>query len=261
MFRTAPRLLSLYSGCHIESCFKKGRNGFSKLYRPPRDIDLIFFTWYPRNTFVLFLSELNSKFKESERAKRLVMRDKDYLENEVTSLRSKVSSLQKEMKEIQGQEKKSINEFSDLNDKLAEVRSQKMKLSRLVREKEEEIESAMRKVETLRKDFRSSERQRHAMVVKLEEAQADKEREAKLRAKADLYSQQLEEEVDSIKMRTPSPAPAPLRRGSDADVVKLRVELEKVKLESEEKLSRERKRVNSENNVSEAAHIFLKETQ
>ena len=179
------------------------------------------------------------------------MRDKDYLEDQVTSLQSKVSSLQKEIKEIQGQEKKSINEFSDLNDKLAEVRSQKMKLSRLVREKEEEIESGMRKVETLRKDLRASERQRHEMVVKLEETQADKEREAKLRAKADLYSQQLEEEVDSIKMRTPSPAPVPSsRRGSDADVVKLRAELEKVKLEGEEKLSREKKRVSSENNVS-----------
>ena len=202
-------------------------------------------------TISFLYTELNGKLKETERAKRLVMRDKDYLEDQVTSLQSKVSSLQKEIKEIQGQEKKSINEFSDLNDKLAEVRSQKMKLSRLVREKEEEIESGMRKVETLRKDLRASERQRHEMVVKLEETQADKEREAKLRAKADLYSQQLEEEVDSIKMRTPSPAPVPSsRRGSDADVVKLRAELEKVKLEGEEKLSREKKRVSSENNVS-----------
>ena len=49
------------------------------------------------------------------------MRDKDYLEGEVATLRDKVSSLQKEIKEIQGQEKKSINEYSDLNDKLAEV--------------------------------------------------------------------------------------------------------------------------------------------
>lgn len=207
---------------------------------------------YHLSWFLLFFfsfTELNGKLKENERAKRLVMRDKDYLEGEVTSLRSKVSSLQKEMKEIQGQEKKSINEFSDLNDKLAEVRSQKMKLSRLVREKEEEIESGMRKVETLRKDLRASERQRHDMVVKLEEAQADKERETKLRAKADLYSQQLEEELDSIKMRAPSPAPVPSRRGSDADVVKLRAELEKVKMEGEEKLSREKKRVSSENNV------------
>lgn len=62
-----------------------------------------------------------------------------------------------------------------------------MKLSRLAREKEEEIETERRKVETLRKDIRASEKQRHDMVVKLEEAQADREREAKLRAKADLY--------------------------------------------------------------------------
>lgn len=190
--------------------------------------------------------ELSSKCKELERSKRLIMKDKDYMENEVTNLREKVSSLQKEMKEIQGQEKRNMNEFSDLNDKLAEVRSQKMKLSRLVREKEEEIENAMKKIETLRQDLRVSEKKRHELAAQAEEAHADKEKEIRRRAKADLYCQQLEEELDSIKTRKSISAP---RRDSDADVVKMRSEMEKMKDEHEEKLSREKKRMSLENTV------------
>ncbi|XP_066911652.1 serine/threonine-protein kinase MRCK alpha-like isoform X2 [Clytia hemisphaerica] len=197
-----------------------------------------------RKTLEIQNEEFNSKVKELDRSKRLIMKDKDYLENEVTGLREKVSSLQKEAKENKGQEKQNMNEFSDLNDRLAEVRSQKMKLSRLVREKEEEIESAMNKLETSRKDYRTSEKKRHDLAVKLEEAQADQQREAKLRAKADLYCQQLEEELDTTKRPQPT-----ARRESDSDVVKLRSEMDKIKVESEETLSREKKRMTMENNV------------
>ena len=190
--------------------------------------------------------ELSSKVKELERSKKLVVKDKNYLENEVTEQREKVSSLQKEIKEIQGQGKKNMNEFSDLNDRLADVRSQKMKLSRLVREKEEEVEGAMKKLETSRKDFRGSEKKRHNLAADLEEARADREKEMKLRAKADLYCQQLEEELDSVKMAKTSSAP---RRESDADIVKMRSEIEKLKVENEQKISKEKKRMSLENNV------------
>jgi Chromosome segregation ATPases len=194
----------------------------------------------------MFLIELSSKVKELERSKKLVVKEKSYLENEVTEKREKVSALQKEIKEIQGQEKKNMNEFSDLNDRLADTRSQKMKLSRLVREKEEEVENAMKKLESTRKDFRGSEKKRHNLAAELEEAQADKEKELKLRAKADLYCQQLEEELDSVKMAKTSSAP---RRESDADVVKLRSEIEKLKVENEQKILKEKKRMSLENNV------------
>ena len=51
----------------------------------------------------------------------------------------KISTQQKELKEAQNQRKFAMAEFSELNDKLADMRSQKTKLSRSVREKEEEL--------------------------------------------------------------------------------------------------------------------------
>ena len=94
-----------------------------------------------------------------------------------------------------------MEEFSELNDKLAEVRSQKMKMSRLVREKEEEIENAMNKLDRSRQDLRASEKKKRELITQVEELQADVHKESKLRAKADLYCQQLEEELDSVKMK------------------------------------------------------------
>ena len=67
------------------------------------------------------------------------MQERDSLENDVKTTKDKLGTTQKDLKEAQTQRKTAMAEFSDLNDKLAEVRSQKMKLTRLVREKEEEI--------------------------------------------------------------------------------------------------------------------------
>lgn len=116
-------------------------------------------------------------------------------------MKEKLSNTQKDFRETQGQKKLAMEEFSDLNDKLAEVRSQKMKLSRLVREKEEEIENVMNKLDQHRQDLRTSEKKKRELITQVEELQADVHRESKLHAKADLYCQQLEEEIDSVKSK------------------------------------------------------------
>ena len=51
----------------------------------------------------------------------------------------KIATQQKELKEAHSQRKLAMAEFSELNDKLADIRSQKTKLSRMLREKEEEM--------------------------------------------------------------------------------------------------------------------------
>ena len=65
--------------------------------------------------------------------------DRSSLGSELEALKDKISVSHKELKDVNIQRKKTMEEFSDLNDKLAEIRSQKLKLTRLVREKEEEI--------------------------------------------------------------------------------------------------------------------------
>ena len=65
--------------------------------------------------------------------------ERSNLESELEAFKDKINVSHKELKDVNTQRKKTMEEFSDLNDKLAEIRSQKLKLTRLVREKEEEI--------------------------------------------------------------------------------------------------------------------------
>lgn len=50
--------------------------------------------------------------------------------------------------------------------RLTELRNQKQKLSRQVRDKEEELETAMQKIDTLRQDLRRAEKLRRELEVR-----------------------------------------------------------------------------------------------
>ncbi len=83
--------------------------------------------------------ELAAKVRELEKSNKSLNAENSNLDSEKNAFKEKLTSVQKDLKEIHAQRKVTMEEFGDLNDKLAEVRSQKLKLARLVREKEEEI--------------------------------------------------------------------------------------------------------------------------
>lgn len=53
-----------------------------------------------------------------------------------------------------------MQEFSELNERLTELRSHKQRLVRQLRDKEEEVEGLSQKMETLRLEIRKAERAR-----------------------------------------------------------------------------------------------------
>ena len=128
----------------------------------------------------------------------MLEQEKEGLLNELKEVREKVVNLQKDYQEAVLQRKQAMEEFTDLNEKLADVRSQKIKLARLVREKEEEIENSMNKLDQIRKECRTIEKSKHELIAQVEEMKADLQKEEKLRIKADLYCQQLEEEIETL---------------------------------------------------------------
>lgn len=67
--------------------------------------------------------------------------------------------------------------------RLSELRQHKQKLSRLVRDKEEELEEAMSKIDILRQEVRRSEKLRRELESRLEETKAEVINERKLREK------------------------------------------------------------------------------
>lgn len=78
-------------------------------------------------------------------------------------------------------------EYNEVTDKLSELRQQKQKLSRQVRDKEEELEVAMQKVDALRHDMRRAEKLRRELEARVEEALAEAGKERKLRERSEEY--------------------------------------------------------------------------
>lgn len=71
--------------------------------------------------------------------------------------------------------------------RLSELRQQKQKVSRQVRDKEEELEQAMQKVDSLRQDMRRAEKLRRELEARVEEAIGEAGKERKLRERSEEY--------------------------------------------------------------------------
>lgn len=75
-------------------------------------------------------------------------------------IKEKFKAQGKELKDAHTQRKMAMQEFSELNERLTELRSHKQRLARQLRDKEEEVEGLSQKVETLRLEIRKAERAR-----------------------------------------------------------------------------------------------------
>lgn len=149
-------------------------------------------------------------------------------------LAEKLKAQAKELKDAHSQKKLAMEEFSELNERLSDLRSQKQRLSRQLRDKEEEMEGVSQKLEALRLDIRKAERMRKEVCVpyqnfqmysfraniqyslsswgvyilwcfsqleaQVEENAAEAQKERKLRDRTEQYSKQLEEELDGMKV-------------------------------------------------------------
>lgn len=71
-----------------------------------------------------------------------------------------MKSQARELKDAHQQRKLALQEFSELNERMAELRSQKQKVSRQLRDREEEVEAAMQKIDALRQDVRRADKGR-----------------------------------------------------------------------------------------------------
>ncbi|KAK3733779.1 hypothetical protein QZH41_015098 [Actinostola sp. cb2023] len=184
--------------------------------------------------------DMSSKIRLLERENRSNKIEKEDLERVLQEANEKISTQQKELKEAQNQRKFAMAEFSELNDKLADMRSQKTKLSRSVREKEEELESSLQKLDTLRLEVRNADRKKRELNSQVEEFTADANREKKLRLRSDQYNKQLEEEIEYLKAKQRSLGrPFPSDTTSDEqqqEISKLKADIDRLKLESDESI-------------------------
>ncbi len=116
---------------------------------------------------------------------------------------------------------------------MSELRQQKQKLSRQVRDKEEELENSLTKIDTLRQDIRKAEKLRRELELRAEEAVTEAAKEKKLREKFEANVRQLEKDLAASKVGGFTSAGSP---DGSADVVRLKAELERLEVSTQETL-------------------------
>ncbi|KAK4005018.1 hypothetical protein OUZ56_006742 [Daphnia magna] len=190
-----------------------------------------------KKDFELSEGEKSQKIKDMEKSQRQWKQEKDELIREMTDTQEKLRLQSKELKDAIGQRKLAMTEYTEVSDKLSELRQQKAKLSRQVRDKEEELEGTLQKMDALRNDLRRAEKLRRDLEARAEELQADVVREKRLRERAEEHARSLHEDMERLQQKAQAGEAAMNSMELNQELVRLRSELEKQEMQHKEMVS------------------------
>ncbi|XP_006276316.1 serine/threonine-protein kinase MRCK beta isoform X2 [Alligator mississippiensis] len=194
------------------------------------------------------------RVKGLEKQCRIQRQEKEDLHKQLVEASERLKAQSKELKDAHQQRKLAMQEFSELNERMVDLRSQKQKVSRQLRDKEEEVEVIMQKIDSMRQEIRKSERARKELEAQLEEVVAEASKERKLREHSELFSKQLENELETLKVKQGGRA-AGATLEHQQELSKMKSELEKKILFYEEELvRREASHVLEVKNVKKEVH-------
>ncbi|CAH1642154.1 unnamed protein product [Spodoptera littoralis] len=175
--------------------------------------------------------EMATRIREMEVIIQALNMEKEELLKDKTDSAEKLRLQDKELKDALSQRKLAMTEYNEVTERLSELRQQKQKLSRQVRDKEEELEVAMQKIDALRQDIRRAEKGRRELEARLDTAISEATKERKLR----------EESVRSARVDSAAP-PA----SAAADVARLQAEVDTLELQYKESLAQQQARFQAE---------------
>ncbi|XP_035851159.1 serine/threonine-protein kinase MRCK beta isoform X3 [Sander lucioperca] len=176
-----------------------------------------------------------SKLKTLERQVKTLRQEKDEVHKQLADSLERFRAQTKELKEAHSQRKLALQEFSDLSERMADLRSSKQRLSRQLRDKEEETDAVLQKMEAMRQEIRKTEKNRKELEAQLDDSRAEASKEKKLREHSEVYSKQLETELQGLKSQQGRGAAAGGVE-SQQEVTRLKAELDKKVLFYEEEL-------------------------
>ncbi|XP_014282082.1 serine/threonine-protein kinase Genghis Khan isoform X1 [Halyomorpha halys] len=194
-------------------------------------------------------SDTPQKIRELEKAVRMIKQEKDEAMKDKLDYLEKLKMQDKELKDALSQRKLAMAEYSEVSDKLQELRVQKTKMSRQVRDKEEELEVAMQKVDSLRQDLRRAEKLRRELEARVEDAIAETSKERKLRERSEEYCRQLESETErwrSQRKDLGEVLPSSQAQISTQEISRLKSEVERLEVQYKESLGQQQARFSNE---------------
>uniref|UniRef100_A0A8C1WPD6 non-specific serine/threonine protein kinase n=1 Tax=Cyprinus carpio TaxID=7962 RepID=A0A8C1WPD6_CYPCA len=206
----------------------------------------------------------STKLKALDKQVKALKQEKEDIHKQLVESLDRLKSQTKELKDAHQQRKLAMQEFSELNERMAELRSQKQRLSRQLRDKEEEMEVVMQKIDAMRQDIRKTEKARKELESQLEDARAEASKERKLREHSEVYSKQLESELETLKVKQGTGRASVSSSETQQELTKQKSELDKKVLFYEEELVRrdashstELKNLRKELHDSEGQHLSL----
>ncbi|XP_034172053.1 serine/threonine-protein kinase gek isoform X2 [Osmia lignaria lignaria] len=187
-----------------------------------------------------------TKLRELEKLVRSLRLEKEEAVKDKLDAQEKLKLQDKELKDALTQRKLAMAEYTEVTDKLSELRQQKQKLSRQVRDKEEELEVVMQKVDSLRHDIRKAEKLRRELENRVEEAMAETSKERKLRERSEEYCKQMQEETEKIRQRSMGNDVSANHALATQEINRLKAEVEKLEVQYNENLNQQQSRFNLE---------------
>ncbi|XP_047508953.1 serine/threonine-protein kinase Genghis Khan isoform X4 [Pieris napi] len=182
--------------------------------------------------------ELVAKLRELETKIEGLNTEKEELIKDKTDSIEKLRLQDKELRDALTQRKLAMTEYNEVTEKLSELRQQKQKLSRQVRDKEEELDVAMQKIDALRQDIRRADKGRRELEARLETAVAEATKERKLR-----------EESLRLQRVEAGASPSSTQPSAAADVAKLQADIEALEAQYAESLAQQQARYSAEVNA------------
>ncbi|KAM7396076.1 hypothetical protein PAMA_007377 [Pampus argenteus] len=178
-----------------------------------------------------------SKLKALDRQVKTLRQEKDDVHKQLVESLERLRSQSKELKEAHSQRRLALQEFSELSERMAELRSSKQRLSRQLRDKEEETDVLLQKMDAMRQEIRKTEKSRKELEAQLDDAKAEASKEKKLKEHSEVYSKQLETELESLKSQQGRGVAAGGAE-SQQELSRLKAEIDKKVLFYEEELLR-----------------------
>ncbi|XP_076676187.1 serine/threonine-protein kinase gek isoform X2 [Andrena cerasifolii] len=185
-----------------------------------------------------------TKLRELEKLVRCLRLEKEEAIKDKLDVQEKLKLQDKELKDALTQRKLAMAEYTEVTDKLSELRQQKQKLSRQVRDKEEELEVVMQKVDSLRHDIRKAEKLCRELENRVEEAMAETSKERKLRERSEEYCKQMQEETEKIRQRSIGNDASANHALATQEINRLKAEVEKLEVQYNENLNQQQSRFN-----------------
>ncbi|KAM6462729.1 serine/threonine-protein kinase MRCK beta isoform 4-T4 [Liasis olivaceus] len=195
------------------------------------------------------------KLKGLEKQCRILRQEKEDLHKQLLEASERLKTQSKELKDAHQQRKLAMQEFSELNERMADLRSHKQKLSRQLRDKEEEVEVIMQKTDSVRQEMRKLEKARKELETQLDDALAEVSKERKLREYSEKAAKQLENELETLKVKQGGRAAGMAMQEHQQELAKVNSELQnKISFYEEELVRREASHVLEVKNVKKEAH-------